>query len=185
MKTIYEYAGNHRYLILLGRILAVISAWTAMIPFYDLWKIIKTAIDGENPSGIKTLGLQAVGWTILAMLLYLCALMCTHISAFRVQANMRSNLMRKILTLPLGVFDKEGTGKIRRIVDESTAATETFIAHNIPDNAAAIATPAGLIVVLKDGIVAEHGTPDELIRQNGIYRNMLDKQQKSAEWKMQ
>lgn len=148
MKTIYEYAGNHRYLILLGRIFAVISAWTAMVPFYDLWKIIKTAIDGENPGVIKTLGLQAVGWTILAMFLYLCALMCTHISAFRVQANMRSSLMRKILTLPLGVFDKEGTGKIRRIADESTAATETFIAHNIPDKAVAIATPIGLIVLL-------------------------------------
>lgn len=35
------------------------------------------------------------------------------------------------------------------------------------------------IIVLKDGLVAEQGTPDELIRQNGIYRNMLDKQQKS------
>lgn len=147
-KTIYAYAGNHRYLILLGRILAVISAWIAMIPFYDLWKIIKIAIDGEDLSVIKALGLQAVEWTILAMFLYLCALMCTHISAFRVQANMRSNLMRKILTLPLGVFDKEGTGKIRRIVDESTAATETFIAHNIPDKAVAIATPIGLIVLL-------------------------------------
>lgn len=87
MKTIYAYAENHRYLILLGRILAVISAWIAMIPFYDLWKIIKIVIDGEDLSVIKALGLQAVGWTILAMFLYLCALMCTHISAFRVQAN--------------------------------------------------------------------------------------------------
>lgn len=80
--------------------------------------------------------------------IYIAALMCTHIAAFRVQANLRSGLMRRILMLPLGVFDEDGTGKIRRIVNESTAATETFIAHNLPDKAVAAATPVGLLILL-------------------------------------
>ena len=61
---------------------------------------------------------------------------------------MRSRLMRRIITLPLGVFDEDGTGKIRRTVNESTAATETFIAHNLPDKAVAAATPIGLLILL-------------------------------------
>ena len=148
MKTLNEYAAGHRHLITLGRILAAVSAFVGLIPFYDLWRIIRIAVKGEELSQIKWVAWQAVGLTIAALAIYIAALMCTHIAAFRVQANMRSSLMRRILTLPLGVFDEDGTGKIRRIVNESTAATETFIAHNLPDKAVAAATPVGLLVLL-------------------------------------
>jgi len=148
MKVINGYAGGYKNLILFGRLLAAVSALVAMIPYYDLWKIIRIAIGGENLSEIRAVAWQALGITIVSMLLYIASLMCTHISAFRVQANMRSKLMKHIITLPLGVFDKEGTGKIRRIVNESTAATETYIAHNLPDKAVANATPIGLVVLM-------------------------------------
>ena len=148
MKTLNEYAAGHKHLITLGRILAAVSAFVGLIPFYDLWRIIRIAVKGEELSQIKWVAWQAVGLTIAALAIYIAALMCTHVAAFRVQANMRSSLMRRILTLPLGVFDEDGTGKIRRIVNESTAATETFIAHNLPDKAVAAATPVGLLVLL-------------------------------------
>ncbi len=148
LKTINEYAGGHRHLITLGRILAAVSAFAGLVPFYELWRIIRIAVKGEDLSQISRIGWQAVGITVLALVIYIAALMCTHIAAFRVQANLRSGLMRRILTLPLGVFDEDGTGKIRRIVNESTAATETYIAHNLPDKAVAAATPVGLLILL-------------------------------------
>ena len=148
MKVINEYAGSYRYVIVLGRVLAALSALVGMIPYYDLWKIIKVAVSGENLSQISGLAWQAVGIMILSMLMYVGALMCTHVSAFRVQANLRTRLMKHIVTLPLGVFDQAGTGKIRRIVNESSAATETYIAHNLADKAVASATPAGLVVLM-------------------------------------
>ncbi len=148
MKIIGRYAGKHRLLILSGRILAGISAILTLVPYYLLWKIIKIAAEGTGLEGIKTIAWQAVSLTVLALLIYIAALLCTHIAAFRVQANMRSSLMRRILTLPLGVFDDEGTGRIRRIVNDSTAATETYIAHNLPDKTVAAVTPIGLIVLI-------------------------------------
>ena len=148
MKVINEYAGNYRLLIVFGRILAAASALTGMIPYYDLWKIISIAIDGKNMEQITALAWQAFAITVVSLLLYVFALLCTHISAFRVQASMRNRLMRHVITLPLGVFDQEGTGKIRRIVNDSSAATETYIAHNLPDKAAAAATPVGLVVLM-------------------------------------
>ena len=148
MRTLNAYAGGHRHLITLGRILAAVSALTGLVPFYDLWRIIRIAVRGEDLSQIRGIAWQAVGITVATLLIYIAALLCTHIAAFRVQANMRSQLMRRILTLPLGVFDEEGTGKIRRTVNESTAATETFIAHNLPDKAVAAATPVGLLILL-------------------------------------
>ena len=148
MKVINEYAGSYRYVIVLGRVLAALSALVGMVPYYDLWRIIKVAVSGENLSQISGLAWQAVGIMILSMLMYVGALMCTHVSAFRVQANLRTRLMKHIVTLPLGVFDQAGTGKIRRIVNESSAATETYIAHNLADKAVASATPAGLVVLM-------------------------------------
>lgn len=41
------------------------------------------------------------------------------------------------------------------------------------------------IVVLKDGKVAETGTPDELKKANGIYKHMADMQLRSDNWKYQ
>ena len=148
MKLIGQYAGGHKKLITLGKCIAVVSAVLTIIPFYDLWKIIRIAVNGENTDDISFYAWQAVLFTIGALFVYIAALLCTHIAAFRVQANMRSSLMRKIITLPLGIFDEDGTGKIRRIVNDSTAATETYIAHNIPDKVVAAITPVGLIVLI-------------------------------------
>jgi len=148
MKLIRNYAGGHKNLILLGRFLAAVSAVMSLIPYYELWRIIKIAVEGQDPDLIKGHAWIAVGVTVGALLVYILALLCTHIAAFRVQANMRSSLMRRIITLPLGVFDEDGTGKIRRIVNDSTAATETYIAHNLADKTVAAITPVGLVVLV-------------------------------------
>ena len=148
MKLIRNYAGGHKNLILIGRFLAAISGIMTLIPFYELWRIIKIAVEGDDPDLIAGHAWMAVGLIIGALLVYILALLCTHIAAFRVQANMRSALMRRIITLPLGVFDEDGTGKIRRIVNDSTAATETYIAHNLADKTVAAVTPVGLIVLV-------------------------------------
>ncbi|MCQ4691485.1 ABC transporter transmembrane domain-containing protein, partial [Clostridium sp. SL.3.18] len=76
------------------------------------------------------------------------ALMCSHLSAFRIASNIRKVLMRHITALPLGVAERYGSGKLRRIVNDSSAATETYLAHRLPDKAGAIATPVGLLVLL-------------------------------------
>ncbi|SFX13680.1 ABC transporter ATP-binding protein [Ruminococcus sp. XPD3002] len=147
MKIIDPYARKCKGVLTLGRLLAALSAFVALIPFYDIWKILKVALNGGERSEMSSLGWQAVILTAVSMALYICALWCTHVAAMRVQANMRSSLMRRILTLPLGVFDQSGTGKLRRIFNGAASAVETYIAHNLPDKAAAAATPIGLLVL--------------------------------------
>lgn len=148
MKLIRQYAGGHKHLITLGRFLAAVSAVMTLLPYYLMWKIIRVAVNGDNPGYITFYAILAVALIVGALLVYIAALLCTHISAFRVQANMRSSLMRRIMTLPLGIFDEDGTGKIRRIVNDSTAATETYIAHTLADKTVAAVTPVGLLVLV-------------------------------------
>lgn len=152
LSKLFVYAGKFRYLTIASWILSVISAWLALVPFYYIWRIMKEVLsvapDFGKAAHLKEYGWAAVGFAILSMLVYVCALMCSHLAAFRVQANIRTSLMRHILTLPMGFLDKDGTGKIRKIVNESSAATEIYLAHQLPDQAGAIATPAGLLVLL-------------------------------------
>lgn len=74
--------------------------------------------------------------------------MCSHLSAFRIAGNMRKTLISHIAKLPLGFIGEMGSGKIRRIVNDSSAAMETYLAHQLPDMAGAIATPIGMIIML-------------------------------------
>ena len=152
LARLFEYAGNYKYLTILSWIFSVVSAWIALVPFYYIWKVIKEVLGVaphyENAGNIADYGWHAVGFAILSMALYICGLMCSHLSAFHVQANIRAQLMHHIMTLPMGFMDSDGSGKFRKIVNESSEATETYLAHQLPDQAGAIATPVGLLVLL-------------------------------------
>ena len=97
---------------------------------------------------IKSYGWHAVLFALFAMVFYIAALMCSHKAAFRVQATMRTKMMEHIMKLPLGYVESQGSGKIRKIVMESSATTETFLAHNVPDKVVSKATPIGLLIMM-------------------------------------
>lgn len=147
-----EYAGKYKFLTYASWILSTISAFAALLPFVYIWRVIKEILDVfpnyELAQNVTQNGINAVLSAVIAILIYIAALMCSHLSAFRVQTNIRSRAMRHIVTLPMGFMDGIGSGKARKIVYESSAATETYLAHQLPDKANAIATPVGLIILL-------------------------------------
>ena len=152
ISKLFAYARNYKYLTIASWVLAALSALIALVPFYYIWRIMKEVLaaapDYSKAENLAKYGWSAVGFALLALLIYIGALMCSHIAAFHVQASMRSKLMHHIVTLPMGFMDEDGSGKIRKIVNDSSAATETYLAHQLPDKAVAIATPVGLIVLL-------------------------------------
>lgn len=151
-KRLFEYAENYKYLTIASWILATVSAFIALVPFYYIWRLIKEVIrvspDFDKAQNLSAYGWLAVGSAVLAMLIYMGGLICSHLAAFHVQATIRSRLMRHIMLLPLGFMDEDGSGKVRKIVNESSAATETYLAHQLPDKCVATATPIGLVVLL-------------------------------------
>lgn len=151
-KRLFEYAENYKYLTIASWVLATVSAFIALVPFYYIWRLIKEVIR-VSPDFDRAQNLSAYGWcavesAVLAMLIYMGGLICSHLAAFHVQATMRSRLMRHIMSLPLGSMDEDGSGKVRKIINESSAATETYLAHQLPDKCVATATPIGLVVLL-------------------------------------
>ena len=146
------YAGKHRYFTYASWLLAAISAFIALLPFIYIWKIIKEVLevapDFSSATGLVHNGIMAMVFAIASFLIYICALMCSHLAAFRVATNMRVAVTEHIAKLPLGFADSFGSGKLRKIINDSTGATGTYLAHQLPDKYAALATPVGLLVLL-------------------------------------
>lgn len=152
LSQLMGYAGNHRYLTYLSLLLSAVSAVLALFPLVFLFFIIREVI-AVSPYYAQTTHMIRNGWmavlcAVAAIIAYICALMCSHLSAFRIAGNIRKSLMAHIAELPLGFIGETGSGKIRRIVNESSAATETYLAHQLPDMAAAITTPICMIAML-------------------------------------
>lgn len=152
LKRLFDYAGGYKYLTVASWILSALSALAALLPFVYIWKAIKEILDVAPDYGdaqdLSHNGWMAVLFAVVAILIYVAALLCSHLAAFRVQTNIRIKAMEHIVTLPMRPIDGEGSGKIRKTVYESSAATETYLAHQLPDKANALATPVGLLVLL-------------------------------------
>ena len=132
--------------------LSAVSALVALVPFVYIWKILRDVLnaapDYAQAVSIPHYGWMAVLFAVLAYLIYIAALMCSHLSAFRVATNLRLEVSEHLATLPLGFTETFGSGKLRKIIHESTGAAETFLAHQLPDKYNAMATPIGLLVLL-------------------------------------
>lgn len=152
LSRLMGYAGKHKYFTYASWFLSAISALIALLPFIYIWKIIKEVLDVapnfSAATGLVHNGIMAMVFAIASFLIYIGALMCSHLAAFRVATNMRIAVTEHIAKLPLGFADSFGSGKLRKIINDSTGATETYLAHQLPDKYAALATPAGLLVLL-------------------------------------
>ena len=150
--VLMDYAGGHKVLTYLSLILAAICGILALMPFVYLWRIIKEVLevapDFSAATNITHNGCMAVLFSLVYMLVYFGALMCSHLSAFRVAGNMKKDLLHHVAKLPIGFADEMGSGKVRRIITEATSMTETMLAHNLPDMAQAIVTPVAMVVML-------------------------------------
>ena len=152
LSRLMGYAENYRYFTYASWVLSAVSALVALVPFVYIWKILRDVLnaapDYAQAVNIPHYGWMAVLFAVLAYLIYIAALMCSHLSAFRVATNLRLEVSEHLATLPLGFTETFGSGKLRKIIHESTGAAETFLAHQLPDKYNAMATPIGLLVLL-------------------------------------
>ena len=152
LSRLLDYAGKRKYFSYASWVLAALSALASLAPFYFIFNIIKEVIktspDFGNAKNLIFNGWMAVLFAVVGYLLYIAALMCSHMAAFRVATNMRKDVLNHLVKLPLGYVEEVGSGRLRKIINDSTAASETYLAHQLPDKAVAVATPIGLIALL-------------------------------------
>ena len=145
-------AGGHRRLTALGCLLSALSAVLGLVPYVCVWLAARTALaawpDLSGVTGLERWGWTAVWFAVGSIALYFAALMCTHLAAFRTARNIRKAAMAHVLTLPLGFFTGNQSGRLRKLIDDNAGLTEDLLAHKLPDLAGTVVTPIAAIVML-------------------------------------
>lgn len=147
-----SYSGKYKYLSIVGIILSALSAISMLIPFIYIWHVVNALLvvapDFTKAQNIDVYAIRAFLFAILGIVLNFAGLMCTHLSAFRNEKNMKDAAFNHLLKLPLGYFSNHTSGGLRKIIDFSTAKTEGFLAHQLFDLSGAIVTPIVFLILL-------------------------------------
>jgi ATP-binding cassette subfamily B protein IrtA len=149
-----EIAGEQKGLLIMACFLSVISTILQFSPYVAVYVIVAELLkNAATPELINYALIQQ--WGIYALLLLLGALiflyagnMCSHIAAFRILYSMRVHLSQHLAKLPMGYFNRQSTGAIKKNLEMSVEKIENFIAHQIPDMVGAIVLPVIMLTVM-------------------------------------
>lgn len=154
ISRMFAYAGNRHWLTILGMILAGLSTVLSMMPFVCIWFVVRDMLHAQMQGDISlatnssTYAWWAAGFSILSILLYFLALCFAHLAAFRTATNMKKAAMHHIVTLPLGYFSQNASGRLCKIIDDNAGLTEDFLAHQLPDLTGAFVMPVAVLVLV-------------------------------------
>ena len=150
--------GKRKVLLPAAMLLSALSALAGMLPYILIWLIVRELLEhGEITSSgnVVTYAWWAAGMAVASIVLYFAALMSSHLAAFRVESNLRKEAMRQIVRMPLGFFNINTSGRIRKIIDDNAGVTHSFLAHQLPDLAATFLVPlvAAILIFVFDWIL--------------------------------
>lgn len=153
LQRLLSFTGKSRGLLTLSQVLSGISALFIMAPFvcvYFAAKELVLVFTGAelNSAALIQWGIRAVIAEFIGLLLYFIALLCSHVVAFRTEKNLKMAALRHLSKMPLGYFETHPSGMLRKIIDDNSFQTETFIAHQLPDLVGAYVTMIVSMVVM-------------------------------------
>ena len=154
MKTLSKlqgYMGRRKALLPVAIVLSALGGLAGLAPFVFIWLIVRELLSGGDigaQTQVTSYAWWAAGTAVGGVVLYFGALMCSHLAAFRVESNIRKSAMRRIVGMPLGFFDSNTTGRIRKIIDDNASITHSFLAHQLPDMAGTALVPLLAVVLI-------------------------------------
>lgn len=154
ISRMFKFAGNRHWLTVLGMILAGISTVLSMIPFVCIWFVVRDMLNALVAGDISlaahstTYAWWAAGFSVLSILLYFIGLCCSHLAAFRTATNMKKAAMHHVVKLPLGYFGANGSGRLRKVIDDNAGLTKAFLAYQLPDLTGAVVMSIAVLVLI-------------------------------------
>lgn len=151
LKKLCGYMGRRRALLPVAIALSAASGVADLAPYVFIWLIVRELLScGGEAAASQAISYAwwAAGTAAGGVALYFGALMCSHLAAFRVESNIRKSAMRRVVAMPLGFFDANTSGRIRKIIDDNAGITHSFLAHQLPDLAGTALVPAMAVVLI-------------------------------------
>lgn len=148
------FTGGGRWLIYLSMALSVLSSVCSFVPYVAVYLVVADVIAVyPDFTALEAARMAGFGWMAIAGVvgnigLYLAALLCAHSAAFDAEYHLKLQISEHLARVPLGRLESLGSGRVGKIMDESVGAIEGFLAHALPDTAAAFTAPVAIVVLL-------------------------------------
>jgi ATP-binding cassette subfamily B protein len=150
--TLTTFLKGRSSTLALSGILAALGAAAGLVPYIVIYfialEIFNTPLAEVDQIYVLTLVGLAFGAAVVKALAQAASLHLSHVAAYNLLYDLRLGLARKLGTVPLGFFNDNATGKIKKVIHEDVEQLEDGIAHMIPDLVAGITVPLLTIIVL-------------------------------------
>lgn len=141
-QTVFSFAGQCRWKMLLAVLLAVCSVAGGLLPYLGVYRIILIFFEGE-PSMEKVMP-----WIWLCLAGYLAkqifhalSTSFSHISAYHILENIRLALSEKLMRIPLGSALARTAGEWKSVIMDRVETIELPLAHMIPEGISNLLLP--------------------------------------------
>ena len=131
-------------LVLLSGILAV-APYLALVQLGDILLEAHRAGAAPDPQRVRTVVMMLISAYSMRLLLYMVALLITHMADLALRDQMRRDIVQRISRAPLAWFTASTSGRIRKAVQDDTTTVHTVIAHGPVEQLNAIVTPLALV----------------------------------------
>ncbi|GAB6109925.1 ABC transporter ATP-binding protein [Fusibacter bizertensis] len=146
LSFLLQQSGREKFKLYLSAILSIINSLMAIIPYVLVYTLILELLKADmNYETIKSLAIWVVILAIVRMFIFLASGVFSHIAAFSILYELRMKVVKHISTLEMGFFTNQTLGEVKKTINEDVEKLENFLAHQIPDLAAAIVAPLAIL----------------------------------------
>ncbi len=134
IKSLMDFASNHKKYYIISVISAVIGVICSIIPYFLVGIIIVDLIDGVKGFNNYLIlgGISALVW-LLRVIFHSISTTLSHKATFAVISNVRRRTIEKLSKMPLGDVMSISSGTMKSIIVEKIDSIETTLAHIVPE----------------------------------------------------
>lgn len=147
---IFSYAKDYKNKTYISIILATISVFVGIIPYYLVYKIIMRFV-GDTHVTVNYI-LMMSGFILISLLLksllFFIAMAASHDAAYDTLMGMRKKLADKMIKMPMGEINKKSSGNFKNIFVDLIEEMELILAHMIPEGISNLVIPLVVLVYL-------------------------------------
>ncbi|MNM55632.1 putative multidrug export ATP-binding/permease protein [compost metagenome] len=149
-----ELAGEKKSLLLWSGILSAVSVMMMLVPYASVYMVMSELLrhasdisEVNGPFMIRWAIWGGVGMLLGYFFMYVGG-MLSHIAAFRILYSIRVKLSEHIAKLPLGYFNKNASGKVKKNIEQDVEKIELFIAHQLPDLISTAVMIVAIVIIM-------------------------------------
>lgn len=144
-----EWAGQHKFWLVLSVLLSLMSGLCMMIPYIGIYKLMNATFSGTcSKELVMQIAIMIALAVILRFTLFGCSGVAAHKGAYGALFKVRCMVVEHMAKVHLGALSERRTGDIKTVLNEDIEKLELFLAHNLPDLVCYLVGPVVIFVYL-------------------------------------